>query len=88
MDLHITLFICIKTSNPKVSESKNQEELAKMIGISVDTLNNYKKLTELIPELEDKEILQKLISEMGNKYIQGRNAYIFFLTSSNVRYIP
>lgn len=22
-------------------------------GISVDTLNNYKKLTELIPELED-----------------------------------
>lgn len=24
-----------------------------MIGISVDTLNNYKKLTELIPELED-----------------------------------
>lgn len=24
-----------------------------MIGISVDTLQNYKKLTELIPELED-----------------------------------
>ncbi len=24
-----------------------------MIGISVDTLNNYKKITELIPELED-----------------------------------
>lgn len=24
-----------------------------MIGVSVDTLNNYKKLTELIPELED-----------------------------------
>lgn len=31
----------------------NQEQLAEMIGISVDTLNNYKKLTELIPELED-----------------------------------
>ena len=27
----------------------NQEQLAEMIGISVDTLNNYKKLTELIP---------------------------------------
>lgn len=38
---------------PKLSESKTQEELAEMIGVSVDTLNNYKKLTELIPELED-----------------------------------
>lgn len=24
-----------------------------MIGISVDTLSNYKKLTELVPELQD-----------------------------------
>lgn len=39
--------------SPKFSESPNQEQLAEMIGISVDTLNNYKKLTELIPELED-----------------------------------
>ena len=31
----------------------NQQELADMIGISVDTLQNYKKLTELIPELDD-----------------------------------
>lgn len=40
---------------PRVSEGKvfNQSDIAKMIGISVDTLNNYKKLTELIPELED-----------------------------------
>ena len=38
---------------PKVSDSLNQEQLAKMIGVSVDTLNNYKKLTKLIPELED-----------------------------------
>lgn len=37
---------------PKVSEV-NQSNIAEMIGISVDTLNNYKKLTELIPELED-----------------------------------
>lgn len=37
---------------PKVSEV-NQSDIAEMIGISVDTLNNYKKLTELIPELED-----------------------------------
>lgn len=39
--------------SPKLSESPTQENLADMIGISVDTLNNYKKLTELIPELED-----------------------------------
>ena len=39
--------------SPKISESPNQEQLAEMIGISVDTLNNYKRLTELIPELED-----------------------------------
>lgn len=40
---------------PKLSEGKvsNQSDIAEMIGISVDTLNNYKKLTEFIPELED-----------------------------------
>ena len=32
---------------------KTQEQLAKEMGISVDTLNNYKKLTEMIPELEE-----------------------------------
>lgn len=30
-----------------------QEDLAEIIGISVDTLQNYKKLTELVPELQD-----------------------------------
>lgn len=41
--------------NPKLSDKANmaQSDIAEMIGISVDTLNNYKKLTELIPELED-----------------------------------
>ena len=40
---------------PKVSEGciDSQKQLADMIGISVDTLNNYKKLTELVPELQD-----------------------------------
>lgn len=33
---------------PNSSESLNQEQLGEMMGISVDTLNNYKKLTELI----------------------------------------
>lgn len=41
--------------NPKLSDKANmaQSDIAEMIGVSVDTLNNYKKLTELIPELED-----------------------------------
>ena len=31
----------------------SQSDLAKQIGISTDTLQNYKKLTEMIPELEE-----------------------------------
>lgn len=42
-----------KEAEPKVSEVPTQEQLADMIGISVDTLSNYKKLTELVPELQD-----------------------------------
>lgn len=40
---------------PKVSEGSinSQKQLADIIGISVDTLNNYKKLTESVPELQD-----------------------------------
>ena len=42
-------------ADPKLSDGNviNQTDLAETIGISVDTLNNYKKLTEMIPELED-----------------------------------
>lgn len=39
-------------SLPKISEP-SQVDLASQMGISVDTLNNYKRLTEMIPELED-----------------------------------
>ena len=39
---------------PNNSETpKTQEQLAKEMGFSVDTLNNYKKLTKMIPELEE-----------------------------------
>jgi len=40
-------------ATPKVSETPTQKQLADMVGISVDTLSNYKKLTELVPELQD-----------------------------------
>lgn len=39
--------------NPQNADSKTQETLAKEIGISVDALNRYKKLTNLIPELQN-----------------------------------
>lgn len=38
---------------PNSSVVKSQSDLAAQMGISVDTMQNYKKLTELIPELED-----------------------------------
>ena len=34
-------------------EAKSQSDLAAQLGISVDTLQNYKMLAEMIPELED-----------------------------------
>ena len=43
-----------RIGEPKVSDDQlSQSDIAEMIGISVDTLNNFKNLTELIPELED-----------------------------------
>ena len=54
---------------PKLSEGKisNQSDIAEMIGISVDTLNNYKKLTELIPELED--LVAEMIAQNREKFM-------------------
>lgn len=43
-----------RLGEPNNSDDKNtQSDLASMMGISVDTLNNYKKLSEMIPELEN-----------------------------------
>lgn len=43
-----------RIGEPKVSDDQlKQSDIADLIGISVDTLNNYKKLTEIIPELEE-----------------------------------
>ena len=41
------------TTNNSVSPQKTQEQLAKEFGISVDTLQNYKMLADMIPELEE-----------------------------------
>ena len=46
-----------RKSEPKKSvlksEPTTQAELAKQLGISLDTLQNYKTLTQMIPELEE-----------------------------------
>ena len=60
--------------SPKVSESPTQEQLADMIGISVDTLNNYKKLTELVPELQDlQDENSKLRALISNNFGRRKN---------------
>lgn len=72
--------------SPKVSESPNQEQLAEMIGISVDTLNNYKKLTELIPELEDlvdTGIVTKTTALAIMKELSEVNPCFYFLLEQN-----
>lgn len=42
-----------RVPNNSEGSPKSQEDIATLMGISVDTLQNYKKLTEMIPELED-----------------------------------
>ena len=47
----------IKNGRPEktsaIGGSKSQDDIAKELGMSVDSLNRYKKLTTLIPELQD-----------------------------------
>jgi hypothetical protein len=42
-----------RKSDTTMSEVITQQDIAKQLGMSVDTLNNYKRLTTLIPELQD-----------------------------------
>lgn len=42
-----------RKSNTNNSVLISQTDIADKLGISVDTLQNYKKLTEMIPELEE-----------------------------------
>ena len=41
------------TSEPQNSVLITQEDLAAKLGMSVDTLQNYKILADMIPELDD-----------------------------------
>ena len=59
---------------------KTEEDLAKEIGVSVDTLQNYKKLTEMIPELEelvDTGIVSQIPTNILTMHIKSNNIYIY-----------
>lgn len=63
-----------KVQHPINSDAvKNQAKLAAEIGMSQDTLNNYKKLTDLIPELQDL---------IGNKDISATIGHSIFAKMS------
>lgn len=52
-------------TNKSEAPKKTQEQLAAQIGISVDTLQNYKMLSEMIPELED--LIETNIRQRGKR---------------------
>lgn len=55
---------------PTLSESsKTQEDIAKELGMSVDSLNNYKKLTTLIPELQEMVDSGSLTTSVASRII-------------------
>lgn len=59
-----------RKSNPTMSELKSsQEELAKQLNISVDTLNNYKKLTTLIPELQELSLDNSISTSVASRVL-------------------
>ena len=63
-------------AEPNNSVVATQEQLASQIGISVDTLQNYKMLADMIPELE--ELLDTGIVTLYNR----RNTFSVFSTIS------
>lgn len=70
---------------PKVSEV-NQSDIAEMIGISVDTIQNYKKLSNLIPELQDwveTGILAPTTAIKIDEDLQDENSKLRALISNN-----
>src|SRR5574344_140608 len=65
----------IKKGNNQYNEDSDnvgnltQEELAKQLNISVDTLNNYKKLTTLIPELQDLSLEGSISTSVASRVL-------------------
>lgn len=61
---------------PNNSVVKSQSDLATQMGISVDTLQNYKLLADMIPELEellDTGIISQTPTNILTTYIKSNN---------------
>ena len=68
----------VQNSN-NFKSAKTQEDLAKELGITVQSINNYKKLTEIIPELEelvDTGIVSQTPTIILTMYIKSNNMNI------------
>ena len=57
-------------SEPNNSVGRTQEDIAKELGISVDSLNNYKKLTTLLPELQEMVDGGNLTTSVASRIIE------------------
>ena len=56
-------------TNKWEAPKKTQEQLAAQMGISVDTLQNYKMLAEMIPELEELLDTGVVIKKIWNRLV-------------------
>lgn len=55
--------------NENTNNSVSQTDIATQMGISVDTLQNYKTLSEMIPELEE------LLNHWSQYIVEGENNF-------------
>ena len=68
----------VQNSN-NFKSAKTQEDLAKELGITVQSINNYKKLTKMIPELSDlvdTGIISQIPTNILTMYIKSNNINI------------
>ena len=73
-------------TNKSEAPKKTQEQLAAQMGISVDTLQNYKLLSEMIPELSDlvdTGIVTKTTALAIMKELSEVNPCFYFLLEQN-----
>jgi hypothetical protein len=82
-----------ETNNFTDQSPKTEEELLKSLGLGVtrQTIQNYKKLTDIIPELEDlmdtgvvKSKLMMLVSNCGQSNTDDSSVYICYLCSTEL----
>jgi hypothetical protein len=70
---------------PMADDQKSQSDIAEQLGMSVDALNRYKKLTTLIPEIQDMVQDDKLSPSVASRiitHITFKNHQLTLCTSS------